>query len=81
MTTREYLEVQGSASLNSACNEDGLMANGGNSGILFCYNGQWTGYMKNSVQLSSLGGRTGSYQGVNGTGEMVWMSATGGILH
>ncbi|MFC6377133.1 shufflon system plasmid conjugative transfer pilus tip adhesin PilV [Tatumella terrea] len=78
MTTREYLDVQGTASLNSACSEDGLIAGGGNSGILFCYNGQWTGYMKKSVQLSSLGGKTGSYQGLNGTGELVWMSVTGG---
>ena len=78
MTTSEYLDIKGSASLNSACNDDGLIASGGSAGLLFCYNGQWTGYMKSSVQLSNIGGKAGSYQGVNGTGEIVWMSATGG---
>ncbi|MBS0855537.1 MULTISPECIES: shufflon system plasmid conjugative transfer pilus tip adhesin PilV [unclassified Tatumella] len=78
MTAREYLDIKGSASLNTPCSDDGLIANGGSAGILICYNGQWVGFMKNNIHLTSLGGRSGIYQGVNGTGEMVWISASGG---
>lgn len=78
VTANEYLNIKGNATLNSQCDEEGLIANGGGAGILDCYGGVWTGFMKNSIHLSSLGAQNGIYKGKNGTGEMVWLSATGG---
>lgn len=78
VTANEYLNIKGNATLNSRCSDEGLIANGGASGILDCYGGVWVGFMKNSIHLSSLGVQNGIYQGTNGTGEMVWLSATGG---
>lgn len=78
VTANEYLNIKGDATLNSRCSEEGLIANGGASGILDCYGGVWTGFMKNSLRISSLGNKSGIYQGKNGTGEMVWLTASGG---
>lgn len=78
LTADEYLRIKGTATVNAACSENGLIASGGTNGLLACQSGRWVSFEKSSRDLQSMGQFMTRYRGTNATQDMVWVMASGG---
>nr|WP_154324720.1 shufflon system plasmid conjugative transfer pilus tip adhesin PilV [Pantoea sp. 201603H] len=77
MTTGEFLQINGTATVGAGCSPNGLQGRTPEGAILSCVNGVWTGAVVNGRYVPA-GAHSGSYSGSNTTGKPFKLYAFGG---